>query len=270
MCNGTQPRMELKHYNGFPMTHNALKTYPLPEGEQQALLKTSLASEGLILVVGIVLAIALSAAEGGISHALPFGWLSDLASAMSLHWAMLVLPPAMIVLLEALDALGTRFSKSYRQSVMRTRQGVTGELPRMAMRHIVPCMIAAGICEELLFRYGLLGLAVLVLDKLLPYPAAAALAVALVSLAFWAAHVQYRDAWTSGYVIVMACLLGTVYLATGSLLSMMVAHALYNIADIAIERRKMVREPDYFHGSIPVDIVTRMTNPATATAAEEE
>ena len=249
------------------MTHDALKTYPLPEQEQRALLRTSLASEGLILAGGIVAAIVLSAAEGGIAHALPAGWLADIARAMNPHWAMLVLPIVMIALLEAFDALGSRQSEAYRRSMMRTRQGITGELPRMEMRHIVPCMVAAGMCEELLFRYGLLGFALMAFDALLPHPAAAVLAVAVTSLAFWAAHVQYRDGWTTGYVIAISCLLCAAYLATGSLLSLMVAHAVYNIADIAIERRKMVREPDYFGGKVPVDIVTRMTNPA---AAEEE
>ena len=232
--------------------HEAQEKYPLPEEERQALVRAAIASEGLILAAGLVVAIVLSVAAGGWAHAFPFGWVADIAATMRPHWSMVALPIAMIALLEGMDTLGWRFSESYRRAVMDTRQGVTGEMPRMDMGSIVACMAAAGICEELLFRYGLLGVAVLVLQMVLPHAIAAIVAVILVSVAFAAVHVQYRSAWTLAFVTGISCLLGGVYLATGSLLSLMFAHTVYNIANLAIERRKMVREPNYFGGKVPV------------------
>lgn len=240
----------------------ALQRYPLPEEEQQALLRASMASEGLILGAGLIVAVVFSVAQSGLAHALPFGWLTDIAATMKPHWAMLALPIAMLAILEAVDWLGGRFSERYRQAIMDTRQGVTGELPRMRAGSIVACMAAAGICEELLFRYGLLGLALLGLRMFLPAPIAAIVAVVLVSAAFTAVHVQYRSVWTLSLVAAISCLLGGVYLATGSLLCVMFGHAAYNIAELALERYKMVREPDYFDGKVPVDIMMKTLHPS--------
>ncbi len=237
--------------------HEALKKYPLPESEQDALFRVAMVSEGLILAAGLAVAFALSIAAGGIGHAFPFGWLADIGSVMKPHWIMVALPIVMVVLLEAFDYVGTRSSESYRQAIMNTRRGITGEMPRMPMWRIALAMMAAGACEELLFRYGLLGLALWVLNMLLPHPAAAMLSVVAVSVVFWGAHVQYRDAWTSAFTIISACILGGAYLASGSLLSVMVAHAVYNTADMIIERRKMVAEADYFGGDAPIDAVAR-------------
>lgn len=236
----------------------ALQKYPLPEEEQRALFGTAMASEGLILAGSALVAMALSALQGGLGHALPTGWLEDIAAALHVHWTIVVLPFALIVLMECTDQLGMRFSASYRRAVAETRQGITGELPRMTTARVVACMVAAGFCEELLFRYGLLGLVLLGLEAVLPHVGAVVLAVAAVSLAFWAVHVQYRSAWTAGLVIVMSCVLCSAYLATGSLLTVMVAHAAYNIANICFERRRMIREYDYFAGRIPIEEVTKL------------
>ena len=76
-----------------------------------------------------------------------------------------------------------------------------------------------------------------------------ALAIVITSLVFASAHSQYGKMWEKAVVTVYALAFGLTYVVTGSLLTVTVAHALYDFGVELLERRKMLREDDYFGGS---------------------
>lgn len=238
--------------------NEALRTYPLNPEEQKSLFKTTLASQAIVLGAGIACAIAYSIAQHGWKSALPFGWIADILAKMTVHWSALALAIAMIVLLEAFDAVATKASASYRDTIVSIRQGITGELPRLPLSRILICMTITGVCEEMLFRYGLLGLTVLIVGAVLPAPTSWLAASLLVSIVFWAMHEQYHDPWAAVLVICISLLLCLTYLSTGSLLSVMFAHAVYNVLELMIERYKMAHEADYFHGKAPQNAIAEL------------
>lgn len=242
--------------------------FPLPEDERKALVKVSLISEAMILAAGVVLAIVLSGLSSGWSYSLRFGWLTDIASAMRPSWAMLVLPVTMIGIVLLVDKGGLKFSPSYRKAKLELVQGTTGELPRIRPLDMVICMGAAGICEELLFRYCAIGLVMLALTRFLPWLPAAIITVIVTSVAFWSIHSQYRDPWSIALALSGGLILGAGYVATGSLLSCMFAHALYNIAVLLDEQRNMLKDPDYFGGKIPNDAITKMGDKGSGSSAD--
>lgn len=237
--------------------------FPLPEDERKALVKASLISEVMLLAVGIVLAIVLSGLSSGWGYSLKLGWLADIISAMKPSWAMIVLPILMVGIVFLVDKGGHKYSPSYRKAKTELAQGMTGELPRIRPLDMVICMGAAGICEELLFRYCAIGLAMLALTSFLPWLPAAIIAVIATAVAFWAIHAQYRDPWSITLALSGGLILGAGYVATGSLLSCMFAHALYNIAVLLMEQQSMLTDPDYFGGKVPNDVVIKMSENAT-------
>jgi len=57
--------------------------------------------------------------------------------------------------------VGIRHSPSYRAMKRKLAQGINGELPRLGYGQMLVGMALAGICEEWLFRYCLIGLLML-------------------------------------------------------------------------------------------------------------
>ena len=88
---------------------------------------------------------------------------------------------------------------------------------------------AAGIGEEILFRGALQGWLAL------EFPTVAA--IVLPSIAFALLH-PYSRAYIA-YAFVVGCLLGTLYAATGSLLSAIIAHGLYDVLALARLKREV-------------------------------
>ena len=65
-------------------------------------------------------------------------------------------------------------------------------------------------------------------------------------------------------------MLGGAFLATGSLAVVAIAHALYDIAVLAIARVQMSRDPDYFGGPAPTRAMLDQLEHEEAAAAPEE
>ncbi len=97
--------------------------------------------------------------------------------------------------------------------------------------------LAAGICEELLFR----GLLPALLSALLHEPSGW-LVILLAAVAFGAAH-AYQG--TAGVVVtgLLGALLGAIYLTTGSLFVVMVLHALIDARVGLLPARALARTP---------------------------
>lgn len=233
--------------------------YPLPDDERKELFKGSILSEVILLACGIVVAALLfGLSTGDWFGALTLGWLADVASKMTLHWAMIILPILMIAIVALVDKEGLKRSASYRKAKLELCQSINGELPRMPYGEILLCMTLAGICEEFLFRYGAIGLLMLLFTLILPWLPAAILATIVSAVGFWAIHAQYRDPWSIALALSGGLILGAGYLATGSLLACMFAHAVYDIAVVLIEQRNMMKDPNYFGGKVPTHVLVDM------------
>ena len=90
---------------------------------------------------------------------------------------------------------------------------------RISMGAILVISIGAGVGEEALFRAGLQTL----LSAYLPFP----LALAIASGLFAAIH--FAKPMNSVLIFVIGCLFGGVYWASGSLLTVMIGHAIYDV-----------------------------------------
>jgi membrane protease YdiL (CAAX protease family) len=231
----------------------ARETYPLPAEEERELIRSTVISEAVLLGIGIVFAVMMSCLDGGPRHAfLELGVLRDLAAVCKPHWIMAVLPAVMLAVLYLIDTWAMQHNGEYVEAAIRERQGMTGELPRLSMVAIVPCMAVGAIAEELVFRYGILGILIILVGYVVPGPVAASVAVFVSAIMFWYMHARNRDPWNTAVVLINAILWGSAYVFTGSLLSCIVAQAVYNIGELAFERVKMTSEPDYFRGCVPV------------------
>lgn len=159
-----------------------------------------------------------------------------------------------------------------RQSIMRTRQGINGELARLPFPALVALMALTGFSEELLFRFALMGIVAHLVALALPAPAAALIALFVASIVFWFSHVRYRDLATTVLTLGLALVLGIAFLATGSLAVVAIAHAVYNLDVLVIARIQMSRDPDYFGGPAPtramLDQLEQKEEGASQTPAE--
>lgn len=90
---------------------------------------------------------------------------------------------------------------------------------RISLLAIIFISICAGVGEEALFRGGLQTL----LGDYLPLPVAILVASALFAL------IHFAQPFNSVLIFVIGCLFGVVYWATGSLLTVILAHTVYDI-----------------------------------------
>ena len=118
----------------------------------------------------------------------------------------------------------------------------------LSLRAIVFVSLCAGIGEEAFFRGAMQTL----LGDVLPMPVALALASALFAL------IHFAQPFISALIFVIGCLFGVVYWQTGSLLTVMVAHAVYDVYALWALQRAMHRfgvfdeEPSpRLHGQAP-------------------
>ena len=237
----------------------AQEQYPLPPEEQKALVNATILSELLWLAVfwaGATVLHGLS--TGDWIGALALAWMPDLLASLRPHWVMFALPLAMFAMAKGVQLWGQKTSPSFRAAKLKLNQGLNGELPRLRTAHLVLCMCLAGICEELTFRYVLIGYLLLLLSLFLPTAAADAGAVAISALVFWLVHFQYRNFWMGIITFTVGLILGAGYVLSGSLLAVMFAHTAYNIAVVMSDRYEMVRDPDYFGGKVPVSFALDM------------
>lgn len=236
--------------------HKAQELYPLPAEERTAVVKATVLSEAIWLAVALVGGAMLNGLRSDDwLGALALNWLPDLTGALTLHWVALPMTALMVAVAELLQRVAEARSESFRAARRKINQGINGELPRVDLGRICLCMGLAGIAEELVFRYVVIGLLMLGLTQMLPYTAAALATLAIQSVAFWLVHLEYRDPWISTITLCDAAILGAGYLLTNSLLSCMIAHAAYNVITLLLDRRRMVKDPNYFGGPAPTSYV---------------
>lgn len=232
--------------------------YPLPEGEQNALLTNMLASECLLLVVGVVGAIIVCGITSGdwLGAIFGLGWARDIArscmalSAADTAIAAVAATVAMLVYARIVEFVAS-FSDAGRGSIIANRCGINGEIPRIGSYLVFAGMLAAGFAEELLFRFVLVGGLLAILSMFIPSEAAIVVVAAVSTVAFWRAHEQYRDAFTSATTLGVAVILCIAFIVTGSYLVVAIAHAAYDIIDVEIEGARMLDDDDYFEGEPP-------------------
>lgn len=243
---------------------NASKKYPLPEDERRALVSNMVLTDVVLLVIGVVLA-ALAYGLTTLNWAdafLKLAWAGSLTTMLTPHWAMVALPAALIVVFEAVDRLMWKRSSDYREDVMEIRQGMNGELPRLGVGQLAALLALVGIAEEFALRFGLLKLAWAAFDLIAPGPLSAAAAILLQAGVFMLMHNQYDRAWSLLAVFGIGAVFGVVFMLTSSLLTVIVAHFLYDFGDILLERRRMETDPDYFAGKVPTRAVLDLMDQA--------
>ncbi len=217
-------------------------------------------SQALFLACGVAGAIALAGlASGDWPAAVLGGWLQGVEASVRALPTVVTIGAgcALALVLFALSWNSEKralSSKEGRASVMRNRQSINGEMPRVPLLALVVLMTLTGIAEELLFRYVIFGLAQQLLTPLLPGFVAAGIGLVVSSVAFFLAHGGRPELATSG-TFLLGVAFGIAYLATGSLAVVALAHALYNLLVLMTRRRQMRRDPDYFGGPAPQRIV---------------
>lgn len=243
---------------------SASERYPLPHEEGLLLVKSILLSDVLMVVSGLVLADVTASLEHGTwAYALPgLGWWEGMRPALTLRgWpAMFLVPMSLLAVFQGLHGPLWSRSKRCRSQVREIRSGVNGELPRLSPALLLALFAVVGISEEFLFRYAILGFVTFVCSSVLSLPRllSATLAILVSALVFAFAHVQYDNAYANAVVFAIGVLFACLYLATGSLVVVAVAHWLYDFGDTMAERGRMTRERDYFGADAPVDAMRRL------------
>lgn len=234
--------------------------YPLDAEEESALIANLSLSQALILVGGCLgVAVIVGASTNNWSDAfMGMGWARAIAAALTALplTDTCVYALALSVILYGLGwfaehrALQTKIG---RESVLEARRGINGEFPRLNTLTVILLMLAAGCAEELLFRYVAINGLLLVFEAVMALPVWFATFCALVisSFLFWLAHVRYRDFASTILTMVLAIALGIAYMVTGSLAVVVLAHAIYDIAEVLSERYYMGVDDDYFGGPAP-------------------
>lgn len=254
------------------MRMKAEARYPLDEREIALLIDGVLKTDAILLGAGMVLAVLVAGLSTGdwTETVVQFGWAARLSASFAPHPAMVALPAVFLGASLAVHGIAWPRSTRYRSIVVRIRQGVSGEVPRIPLARLAPVLVLAAFAEELFFRYGAYGLLATWFMTVAPAPVwAQAAALAISSFAFMLIHAQYEDAWTRASVFTLALALGVTFIATGSLLACTVAHALYNLGDVVIERRRMVAEDDYFQGKVPTRAMEALVEEALRRARKK-
>lgn len=236
--------------------------YPLPAEEEGLLVNVVLASAVLSMLAAIVGSIILAALQGAsLGDAVTFGWADGIADALKVAWPWsLALGIGLGAVLLAVNAVGEAVAlrgsrKEWREAIYEMRGGLSGELPRVAAWKIPLMMLAVAAVEEVGFRYAVIGVVMAVAEPAVGFAGAAVVAVVASATVFAIMHVQYRD-YTTALIGVLGLLFGIVYVVTGALAAVIVAHWLYDVAVVFLEARKMTRDPRYFpNGHAPVNAV---------------
>ena len=230
--------------------------YPLSEHEENLLVNELLGSGAMFIILGIVFSIAFTGLRTGdwFWSVLEFGWAYEFGQAMTLGRMPVVAAaaavglPAFFILVNEIvaDKILWKRSQKYRDDVREMRSGINGELPRMSLASRAVTASVAGFAEEFSFRYALISFLALTLGWVTEPTFGTVASVLIISFVFASAHGQYGRSWERIVVFSYAFAFGAVFLVTGSLLSVVIAHALYDFCVEALERRRMLRDPEYF------------------------
>ncbi len=143
-----------------------------------------------------------------------------IADFVVLDWSAIVNGVALALVLMLLSMVLSRLFPAYARRLIQAQARTYGFLAnRVSMPAILFISLCAGIGEEALFRGGLQTL----LGDYMP----AGLALALAAAAF--ALIHFAKPHVSALLFIIGCLFGWIYWQTGSLLTVMIAHALYDV-----------------------------------------
>lgn len=234
-------------------------------GEQNCLISNMLASESLLLLIGVVGSIIASGIASGdwLGSTIGFGWAREIAlSCMKLSAIDTIVTAIVVTVIALAVAHAIEFvaahTTSGRLSIIASRRGLNGEIPRIDSYAVFAGMCAAGFAEELLFRFVLVGGVAVLLGLFIPAIIAVIAAVIISTAVFVYAHEEYHDWYTLLVCVAISLVMCIAFVITGSYMVVALAHAAYDIIDIEIEGSRMVNEDDYFFGEVPQSVMLDM------------
>lgn len=158
---------------------------PRLDGEEVLVIVfSSLMSQALFLALALVGLLVLEGLSTGnwFYAIVKFGWIASLSASVQI-WPLsqTLLAGSLlgigIYLLVNLTEKRAAKNEEIRENIIKSRQGLHGELPRLPIVVILILMSITGICEELLFRYVLIGLVLQLLSSLIGPIVASVIAV---------------------------------------------------------------------------------------------
>lgn len=236
-----------------------MKLPPLDREEALILVFSSFATQAVFLILALVGLIVLEVlSTGDCFYAIvQFGWIASLTASIQtlpLYQTLIagVVLGIVIFLLVDLSEKRAAKNKEMRENIIESHQGLHGEMPRLPLLVIFILMSFTGICEELLFRYVLIGLILQLLSGLIGTIAAVVIAVVVSTIVFCLAHTGVQGTsslliWTS-----LGLIFGITFITTNNIAIVAIAHALYDILVLLALRIQMHRDPKaFFGGFIP-------------------
>lgn len=236
-----------------------MKLPPLDREEALILVFSSFVTQAVFLILALVGLIVLEVlSTGDCFYAIvQFGWIASLTASIQtlpLYQTLIagVVLGIVIFLLVDLSEKRAAKNKEMRENIIESHQGLHGEMPRLPLLVIFILMSFTGICEELLFRYVLIGFILQLLSGLIDTIVAVVIAVVVSTIVFCLAHTGVQGTsslliWTS-----LGLIFGITFITTNNIAIVVIAHALYDILVLLALRIQMHRDPKtFFGGFIP-------------------
>ena len=236
-----------------------MKLPPLDREEALILVFSSFVTQAVFLILALVGLIVLEVlSTGDCFYAIvQFGWITSLiTSIQTLPLPQMLLAAValgvVIFLVVDLSEKCAAKNEEMRQNIIESHQGLHGELPRLPILVLFIMMSFTGICEELLFRYVLIGLILQLLSGLIGTIAAAVIAVIVSTILFCFVHTGIQGTSSLLIWLSLGLVFGAIFVVTNNIAIVVIAHALYDILVLLALRIQMHRDPKtFFGGFIP-------------------
>lgn len=233
---------------------------PRLDGEEVLVIVfSSLMSQALFLALALVGLLVLEGLSTGnwFYAIVKFDWIASLSASVQV-WP---LPQTLlagsllgigIYLLVNLTEKRAAKNEEIRENIIKSHQGLHGELPRLPIVVILILMSITGICEELLFRYVLIGLVLQLLSSLIGPIVASVIAAIISTILFCLVHTGTQGKSSLLIWASLGLIFGVVFIATHNIALVALAHALYDVLVLLVLRFRMHRDPEaFFGGFIP-------------------
>ncbi len=236
-----------------------MKLPPLDREEALILVFSSFVTQAVFLILALVGLIVLEglSTDNWFHAIVQFGWITSLiTSIQTLPLPQMLLAAValgvVIFLVVDLSEKCAAKNEEMRQNIIESHQGLHGELPRLPILVLFIMMSFTGICEELLFRYVLIGLILQLLSGLIGTIAAAVIAVIVSTILFCFVHTGVQGTSSLLIWLSLGLVFGAVFVVTNDIAIVVIAHALYDILVLLALRIQMHRDPKaFFGGFIP-------------------
>lgn len=236
-----------------------MKLPPLDREEALILVFSSFVTQAVFLILALVGLIVLEgpSTSDWFYAIVQFGWITSLITSIQtlpLPQMLLAAVALGVVIFLVVDLSEKCAAKNEEmcQNIIESHQGLHGELPRLPILVLFIMMSFTGICEELLFRYVLIGLILQLLSGLIGAIAAAVIAVIVSTILFCFAHTGVQGTSSLLIWLSLGLIFGAVFVVTNNIAIVVIAHALYDILVLLALRIQMHRDPKtFFGGFIP-------------------